>query len=188
VRIGTWHEPLASARLGEHVWHVLPAAAELYLAAVHSVLSGRRTLSIYLDLAMLVAAIDSAEVDRAWQAARATGRDRHLRHALTLADDLFGCELAPDQVSLLARLGVPLGLRVGYVGRGLRFLPSSLIMELLMLRGVRRRVDFVGWVLGHQGEAAAGGGAGRPWQLLRGARWLRGTLLRYRVPGSVALR
>ena len=99
--------------------------------------------------------------------------------------------MAAKYRSLPARLGVPLNLRLGYVGQGIRFLPSSLVMELLLVRGLRRKLSFARWVMGH-GERAGSGPAPasgvRFFRVLRGLRWFKGTVLRYRAPGSVALR
>ncbi len=191
VRVGETREPLHSGQIGAHNWRLLPPGVELYLAAAHAVLSSFRTLSIYLDLAVLAATVDADALQRAATAARAAGRDRHLRHALTLAGDLFAVDVAAEHLSLPARLGVPLSLRLGYVGQGIRLLPSSLMMELLLVRGLRRKLGFARWVMGH-GERAENGAApasgARFFRTLRGLRWFKGTVLKYRVPDSVALR
>lgn len=192
VCVGGWQERLDRARLGEHSWRVLPPAMELYLTAAHSVLSSFRTLSLYLDLAVLASRLDPQTAARVTQAARVSGRQRHLRHALTLASQLFAVEVAPGHVSLPARLGVPLSLRIGYLGWGVRFLPSALLMELLLVRGVKRKLQFASWVLGHQGPEEQGTRSTPPgrraWKIVRGFRWLGGTVLRYRAPGSATLR
>ena len=191
VRVGETREPLQRGQIGAHTWRLLPPSVELYLTAAHAVLSSFRTLSVYLDLAVLAASVDDDALERAATAARAAGRDRHLRHALTLAGDLFAVDVAAKYLSLPARLGVPLNLRLGYVGQGIRFLPSSLVMELLLVRGLRRKLSFARWVMGH-GERAGNGPAPasgvRFFRALRGLRWFKGTVLRYRALGSVALR
>ncbi len=154
-------------------------------------LSSLRTISVYLDLAVLMHGSGSEVLDWAVATAPQTGRDRHLRHAVTLAAELFGLQTARELRSRLARLGVPPGLRLGYVGPRARFLPSSLLMELVLRRGWKRKLDFLRWVLGHRGRAerAAGEEGGRRWlRKLARLRWLKGTLLRYRLPGSTALR
>jgi len=192
VRVSGWQEEVAWARLGSHDWRVLPPTVELYLTAAHAVLNNLRTISVYLDLAVLYSSADQETLDRAAEMALATGRDRHLRHALTLARDLFAVEVASNFVSLPARLRMPLNLRLGYVGRGVRFLPSSLVMELLLVRGLRRKLGFARWVLGHgerEDKASEPAREERRWlRTFRGLRWFKGTLVRYRVPGRVTLR
>ncbi|NIR42500.1 MAG: nucleotidyltransferase family protein [Gemmatimonadetes bacterium] len=194
ARIGGREATLGRTGLGQIRWRVLPPAAELYLASAHAILSSLRTISVYLDLAVLMHAAGSEAVDWAAATARETGRDRHLRHATTLAAELFGLEMAWELRSRPARLGVPTGLRLGHVAPGARFLPSSLLMELVLRRGWKRKLDFVRWVLGHRGRtaraarAAPEDGARRWLGKLAGLRWLKGSLLRYRRPGSTALR
>jgi hypothetical protein len=191
ARVAAWREDVGSVRLGSRDWRVLPLSVELYLTAAHAVLSNLRTLSVYLDLAVLLGGANQAVVDRAAEMARATGRERHLRHAMTTARDLFAADVVSDFVSLPARLRTPLALRLGYLGSGIRFLPSSLAMELLLVRGLRRKLGFARWVLGHgerEGAAAKPAGGKRWLKAFWGLRWFRGTLLRYRVPGGVTLR
>ncbi len=182
--------PIERYRIGGSEWGVLPAATELYLAAAHAILHSFRTLSIYLDVAVLLQTIDGEGIDLAAQLARATGRERHLKHVLTAAADLFGVEVPSRQTSLPQRLGVPVSLRLGYAGDGIRVLPGSLLMELLLRRGLHRKLAFARWVLGHRGAgvAEAERRAGSVWRTVRGLRWLGATVLKYRPIGSAPLR
>jgi hypothetical protein len=186
VRVGERVEVIERAGIGGVRWGVLPSVFELYLTAAHSVLHGFRTASVYLDLAVLLGTADEATLRDVAGLARASGRDRHLRHALTTAADLFGIDVASEFWSLPRRLGVPLAWRMGYVGSGVRFLPSSLVMELLLRRGFRRKLGFARWVLGH-GEREPASLAAKGRRLLRGVRglhWFKGTVLRYRGRGA----
>ncbi len=191
VTVGKLRAVTAEAEIGAVRWRVLPADIELYLTSAHAVLHSFRTLSVYLDLAVQLDAAGESALESAGELARAMGRERHLRHSLTAAGELF--DLQVDQhLTLPRRLGVPVSLRLGYLGSGVRFLPSSLMMELALRRGLRRKYDFARWVLGHGGgEPARGGSAAALRRLLRfvwGLRWFKGTMLRYRVPRSVPLR
>jgi hypothetical protein len=185
-------ESLASAEIAGGRWPVLAPALELYLTAAHAVLHGFRTLSVYLDLALQLAAGGDDELARAAELARSVGRERHLRHAVTAAAQLFDLEAERAYISTPGRLGVPIALRLGYLGSGFRLVPSSLVMELALRRGVRRKLAFARWVLGHEGKggrtAASGRRGGRLRRALRGLRWLKGTTLRYRIPHSSPLR
>lgn len=182
------------ARFAGSIWNVLPAAVDLYLVASHAVLHNPRTLSVYLDTGLLLQALGPAALERVWELARANGRCRHLRHAFGIAADLFGLDLADTYQSRIGRLGVPAALRLGYLGPGRRYLPSSLVLELAWRRGWRRKIAFARWVLGHGSRGSSGADrarsrAGFPLaRTLRGMRWLRGFTLRYRSPGSIALR
>ncbi len=190
VSVGGDSYPLASARLAGGDWRVLPATLELYLTAAHAVLHNPRTVSIYLDAALLLSHASASERAAALRLSRAHGRRRHLRHTASMAADLFGVRPARDLLSAPRRVGVPAALRLGYLGFGLRFLPSAVALELLWRRGWARKLAFVRWLLGH-GEGGHGAGHGRlarGWTVLRGLRWLKGIWLRYRTPGSVTLR
>ncbi len=191
VAVGDVREPVDWGEVGGG-WGTLPAAVELYVTAAHAVLHNLRTLSLYLDLAVQVTAAGEAAMERARALARSQGRDRHLRHALTASAELFGLEVNSRHVTVPRRLGIPVALRLGYTGAGFRLLPSSLVMELAMRRGLRRRLDFARWVLGHEGRGGANGRGDRPGgrlpRIIRGFRWFRGTVLRYRTPGSSPLR
>jgi hypothetical protein len=191
VMVGDAREPVNWGEVAGG-WATLPAAVELYVTAGHTVLHNLRTLSLYLDLAVQVAAAGEAALERARTLARLQGRDRHLRHAATTSAELFGLEVDSRHLTVPRRLGVPVALRLGYTGAGFRLLPSSLVMELAMRRGLRRRLDFARWVLGHRGREEANGRGGRPGgrmrRILRGFRWFKGTVLRYRSPGSSPLR
>lgn len=184
--VGSASERVARTQIARAEWGVLAPAAELYLSAAHVVLHNPRTLSVYLDLAILLDRADEGVLDRAAAFARENGRERHLRHALTMAADLFDLELGREFLSLQQRIGVPATVRLGYLGKGLRYLPSSLVLELLWRRGFRRKLEFARWVLG-QGETPGSGAPGGPRRLrrlvrtLRGLRWLSGVMLRYRV-------
>jgi hypothetical protein len=193
VRVGDTCERVLRIELDGIKWSMLPPSVELYLAAAHAVLHSLRTLSVYLDLAVLLCAAGPDALDYSHAVARVTGRQRHLRHAVSAAAELFRLPLDRRHMSLPRRLGVPVAVRVGYVGFGRRFLPSSLVMELLLRRGLRRKLTFARWVLGHkprQAELAhiTGGRPKRVARMLHGLRWLKGTLLRYQVPGSLLLR
>ncbi len=192
VVVGRRREPVATGDVHGSAWGLLPPAVEFYLTAAHAVLHSHRTLSVYLDMAVQLAAA-SAEVTASVRAlARAQGRDRHLRHALSTAAELFDLEVDPPDVTVPRRVGVPLALRLGYTGASFRFLPSSLLMELALRRGLRRKLDFARWVLGHGGRATVGRDPGaskaRVRRALRGLRWFKGTLLRYRIARSSPLR
>ncbi|NIO30359.1 MAG: hypothetical protein GTN75_01010 [Gemmatimonadetes bacterium] len=192
VVVGDVREPLEWGEVGGSIWATLPPAVELYVTAAHAVLHSLRTLSLYLDLAVQVAKAGAATTEKASKLARSQGRDRHLRHAVTAAAELFGLEVESRHLTVPRRLGVPVALRLGYTGAGFRLLPSSLVMELAMRRGLRRRLDFARWVLGHGGRGKASGKSGRPaarlLSIVRGFRWFKGTVLRYRTPGSSPLR
>jgi hypothetical protein len=192
VVVGHVREPVESGQVGGSGWALLPPAVELYLTAAHSVLHNHRTLSLYLDLAVQLASVGERQKAKASELARAQGRDRHLRHAMTTAAELFGLEVDVRHLTVPRRLGVPLALRLGYTGAGFRLLPSSLVMELALRRGLRRRLDFARWVLGHGGRVEAGERGSGPggWirRFVRGLRWFQGTVLRYRTPGSSPLR
>ncbi|KPK80096.1 MAG: hypothetical protein AMS25_10250 [Gemmatimonas sp. SM23_52] len=193
VRLGDTSERVLHIELDGMKWSVLPPRVELYLAAAHAVLHSLRTLSVYLDLAVLLCTAGPDALDYSWALARVTGRQRHLRHAVSTAADLFRLPVDREYTSLPRRLGVPAAVRVGYLGFGRRFLPSSLVMELLLRRGLRKKVTFARWVLGHKPREAevadvTGGQPKRLARMLRGLRWLKGTLLRYQVPGSLLLR
>jgi hypothetical protein len=192
VVVGDEHEPVESGEVGGARWALLPPAVELYLTAAHAVLHNLRTLSVYLDLAVQLATAGEEARSKASALARSQGRDRHLRHAMTAAAELFGLEVDSRHVTVPRRLGVPVAWRLGYTGAGFRLLPSSLVMELAMRRGLRRRLDFARWVLGHGGRGEAHGQADRPGGRLRrvvsGLRWFKGTVLRYRTPISSPLR
>ncbi|UCC48082.1 MAG: nucleotidyltransferase family protein [Gemmatimonadota bacterium] len=190
VLVGDTCERVLRIELDGTEWSVLPPSVELYLAAAHTVLHSFRTLSVYLDLSVLLAAAGPDALDYAGKLARAMGRQRHLRHGVSVAIDLFQLEVDTEYKSLPRRLGVPLAVRVGYLGFGRRFLPSSLVMELLLRRGLQQKLAFARWVLGHKPQEAEGTHVAgrRPKRLLRGLRWLKGTLLRYQIPGSVPLR
>ncbi|UCC72429.1 MAG: nucleotidyltransferase family protein [Gemmatimonadota bacterium] len=192
VAVGESREPVAAGDVAGTRWNLLPPSVELYLTAAHAVLHGNRTLSVYLDLAVQLAAAGESTVAATTQLARFQGRDRHLKHALTAAAELFGLDLDPGHVTTLRRLGVPVGVRLGYAGAGFRLVPSSLVMELALRRGLRRKLAFLRWVVGHRGAAAvkANGrhSVGRLRRAVRGFRWLKGRVLRYRVLGSVPLR
>jgi hypothetical protein len=192
VVVGDEREPVESGEVGGTRWATLPPAVELYLTAAHAVLHSHRTLSLYLDLAVQFAIAGEGAIEKASELARSQGRDRHLRHALTTAAELFGLEVNSMHLTVPRRLGVPVALRLGYTGAGFRLLPSSLVMELAMRRGLRRRLDFARWVLGHGGRGEANGRDGRPGgrlrRVVRGLRWFKGTVLRYRTPGSSPLR
>ncbi len=92
---------------------MLAPAVELYLTAAHVVLNPR-TLSVYLDLAILLDRADADVLERAAAFARENGRERHLRHALTMAADLFGLELGREFLSFPRRIVVPTAVRLGY--------------------------------------------------------------------------
>ncbi|MGD2153658.1 MAG: nucleotidyltransferase family protein [Gemmatimonadales bacterium] len=192
VIVGDHREPLESAEVGGTRWALLPPAVELHLTAAHVALHNLRTLSVYLDLAVQLSTAGERATARAWGLARSQGRERQLRHAVTAAAELFGLDLDSRHVTLPRRLGVPVGLRLGYTGAGFRLLPSSLVMELVLRRGLRHRLDFARWVLGHTGSGEDRGEAGRAggWlrRMLRGLRWFKGTVLRYRTPRSSPLR
>jgi hypothetical protein len=191
IWVGDASWPAERAEIADAVWAVPPLPVEIYLTAAHTVLHGFRTLSVYLDLALLLTADGTQGLGEAAVLARDNGRERHLRHACTLAGELFGLGLLDDYLSLPRRLGLPLPLRMGYLGRGLRLLPSSLLMELVLLRGVRRRLGFARWVLGHSERGPASGSRSQALRRLRrglrSVRWLGPTLLRYRVPGHGAV-
>jgi hypothetical protein len=192
VVVGDEREPVESGEIGGTRWALLPPAVELYVTAAHAVLHNFRTLSVYLDLAVQLATAGEGATSKASGLARSQGRDRHLRHAMTAAAELFGLEVDSRHVTVPRRLGVPVAWRLGYTGSGFRLLPSSLVMELAMRRGLRRRLDFARWVLGHGGRGEADGGAGRPGgrlrRVVRGLRWFKGTVLRYRTQSSSPLR
>jgi hypothetical protein len=182
VQVGTHAEPVDQTALCGVSVGVLPSGVELHLTAAHAVLHTFRTLSVYLDLAVLLAGSQGAALERAVSLAREMGRDRHLKHALSLSADLFGVDVGERP----RRWRAPLALRAGYLGRRRRFLPSSLLMELVLLRGVRRKLDFARWVMGHTGggEAQPAAGSGRrTLRTVRGLHWLKGTVLTYRQHG-----
>ncbi len=152
-----------------------------------------RTLSVSLDLAILLDRADADVLERAAAFARENGRERHLRHALTMAADLFGLELGREFLSFPRRIGVPTAVRLGYLGNGLRYLPSSLVLELLWRRGFRRKLELARRVLGHGGTPGGCAPSGalslrRLLRTLRGLRWLSGVMLRYRVAPPQLLR
>lgn len=183
VRVGERVEALVRQQIAGVEWAALPPHVELYLTAAHAILHGNRTLSVYLDVAVLLEQLGSRHVVAARDLARSSGRERHLRHALIAAAELFEVEATPPARGWPSRLGVPLSLRVGYVGSRWRFLPSSLLMELALRRGLRRKCEFVRWVLGHHGGSGQKVGGVRRWRdRLRSLRWLGGTLIRYRIP------
>jgi hypothetical protein len=188
VNVGSRSEPLAEDEVAGCRWSLLPPAVELYLTAAHAILHSFRTLSVYLDLAVQLAAAEEDALAGASALARSEGRERHLRHAVNAAAELFDLE----QLAVRGRFRVPLSLRLGYTGAGYRFLPSSLVMELCLRRGLRRKLEFARWVLGHGGREAVGGApdesVGRLRRIVRGVRWFKGTMLRYRLPGSSPLR
>lgn len=194
VRIGPESEPVRSVDVSGQCWAALSPPAELYLTAAHAILHNPRTLSVYLDAAVLAYEASPEVFARAWVLARANGRERHLRHALSMAADLFGVTVPQQYISWFQRLGVPPGPRLGYVGRRRRYLPSSLVLELLWRHGVRRKVTFGRWVLGHRErrpvsfEGVRPVGGRRVARSLHGLRWLRGVVLRYPTPepGDVA--
>lgn len=193
VLVGDTCERVLHIELDGMKWSMLPPSLELYLAAAHAVLHSFRTLSVYLDLAVLLCAAGPDALDYSHAVAQVTGRQRHLRHAVSAATDLFQLPVDRGHTSLPRRLGVPLAVRVGYLGFGHRFLPSSLVMELLLRRGLRKKLTFARWVLGHKPREAevadlTGGRPKRVVRVLHGLRWLKGTLLRYQVPGSELLR
>lgn len=189
VVVGDRLEPVQTGEVGGARWALLPPAIELYLTAAHAVLHNFRTLSVYLDLAVQLVEAGERATAEASELARSQGRERHLRHAMTAAAELFGLEVDSRHVTVPRRLGVPVALRLGYTGAGFRLLPSSLVMELAMRRGLRRRFDFARWVLGHRGRGEADpGSSGRLRRTMRGLRWFKGTVLRYRTPGSSPLR
>ena len=196
VQIGGVTGALMEAELGGDVWHVLPPEAELYLAAAHTVLHNPRTLSLYLDMAVLLDAGGVGVLEEVREWARIQGRERHLKHSVSAACDLFGIEAPREELSLPKRLGVPASLRLGYLGFGFRFLPSTVVLEVAWRRGFRRKLAFLAWVAGHGKEGEEGGdGAplpGSAWRrllkLLLGVRWLKGVLLSYRISRSLALR
>jgi hypothetical protein len=192
VIVGDEREPAESGAVGGSCWGLLPPAVELYVTAAHAVLHNCRTLSLYLDLAVQLATESEQATERASELARSQGRDRHLRHAITAAAELFGLEVDSGHLTVPRRFGVPVALRLGYTGAGFRLLPSSLVMELAMRRGLRRRLDFARWVLGHGGRGGARGAAAWPGRRLlrfvRGLRWFQGTVLRYRTTSSSPLR
>lgn len=193
VLVGHTCERVLRTELDGTEWSVLPPSVELHVAAAHAVLHSFRTLSVYLDVAVLLAAVGPDALDCARDLARATGRQRHLRHAVSVAADLFQLGVDRECKSLPRRLGVPLALRVGYLGFGRRFLPSSLVMELLLRRGLQQKLRFARWVSGHESRETertqvAGRRHKRLLRKLRGFRWLKGTLLRYEIPGSAPLR
>jgi len=192
VGVGDHREPLESAEVGGSRWALLPPAVELYLTAAHVALHNLRTLSVYLDLAVQLSTAGERATAEAWGLARSQGRERQLRHAMTAAAELFGLDLDWRHVTVPRRLGVPVAVRLGYVGAGFRLLPSSLVMELVWRRGLRHRLDFARWVLGHAGSGEGQAGAGRAggWlrRTVRGLRWFKGTVLRYRTASSSPLR
>ncbi len=110
-----------------------------------------------------------------------------------MSADLFGLELGREFLSFPRRIGVPTAVRLGYLGNGLRYLPSSLVLELLWRRGFRRKLEFARWVLGQGGTPGGGAPSGaqglrRLLRTLRGLRWLSGVMLRYRVAPPQLLR
>ena len=200
IEIGNSRWDVERAEVGGAQWRVMPPVVDLYLTTAHVVLHNPRTLSLYLDVAVLLYSHReqaAAVLDECRELARANGRERHLKHAVTSASDLFGVEIPAVDVSLPRRLGMPTGMRLGYLGFGLRFTPSTVLLELAWRRGLGRKLAFLGWLLGHGGdvsvEAASPGvkrrsALQRAWRVARGARWLKGSMLRYRVPRSLALR
>lgn len=192
VVVGNARETLERGDIGGTDWATLPPAVELYLTAAHSVLHSVRTLSLYLDLAVQLAAAGAAAIETASELARSQGRDRQMRHAMTAAAELFGLELDSSHLTVPRRLGVPVALRLGYTGGAVRLLPSSLVMEFVLRRGFRRRLEFARWVLGHgpggETDGKGGSSAGRLRRVVRGLRWLKVTMLRYRSVAASPLR
>ena len=191
VEIGTARERAASWESGGTIWRVLPSALELYVCVAHAVLHNPRTLSVYLDLAVLLESAPEGTLARVADLSQTSGRERHLRHAVTTAADLFGLEVPREYLSAARRLGVPTSVRLGYLGSRLRIVPSSLVMELVLRRGVRRKLRFARWVLGHGGRVSVDNRPGQ-WlkrlvKMVRGLSWFKGTILRYRVPGPLPL-
>ncbi len=198
VHVGPATYAVERAEIGGFPWHVLPSAAELYLGVSHAVLHNPRTLSVYLDAGVLLNAFGGSVLGDVADLAKANGRERHLRHTLSAASDLFGTRVERASLSLPTRVGVPAAARLGYLGFGYRFLPSTVVLEVAWRKGLRRKLRFLSWLMGHgraAGEARGGvsrAGLGARWRrllrLTRGVHWLRGVLLKYRVPGSPALR
>ena len=195
VRVGERRYALAHARLGRESWPVFSPAVELYVSAAHAVLHNPRTLSLYLDVAIMSRSVDGAALREVRELSVEQGRERHLRHALSTAADLFGLELDPRDASLPRRLRVPVAARLGSPGFGVRLLPSAVLLELLWRRGLDRKLSFVRWLAGHaaieRGELDVGSRPGWPkriWLMLKGLRWLKGKILRYGSAESAPLR
>ena len=186
VTVGGRRYDLTDAQLGREPWPVLPPALELYVSAAHAVLHNPRTLSLYLDVSIMARSADEATLDEVRELSLEQGRERHLRHALSAAADLFGIELDRRDASLPRRLGIPVAARLGSPGLGLRLLPSPVVLELLWRRGLSRKLSFVRWLAGHaaneENEGTVRGRPGWPkrvWLMLRGLRWLKGMVLKY---------
>ncbi|MEE8549858.1 MAG: nucleotidyltransferase family protein [Gemmatimonadota bacterium] len=112
--VGAASGAVARAQIARAEWGVLASAVELYLTAAHVVLHNPRTLSVYLDLAILLDRADADVLERAAAFARENGRERRLRHALTMAADLFGLELGREFLNFPRRIVVPTAVRLGY--------------------------------------------------------------------------